>query len=338
MAPEDFNPFAGSRRPKPTPASSPGRDGRGLVGPREETFGLPAPSTDRRGDHQRRHRGRSTACGCGPEMSSRRAPRSVEYKERQGRLGLMLFTTSKRHLDQSTGRDGQDVPRHHPDPVLGAGARAMAARPGNAVTVGTSNSRRFVRTTGFHNWNRHRRRSTTSSCRSTWTMRRAGTPQGFPGALGMGNLMWSYLHNLVRDRTGDDGRRIRWRMGCSFRSPNLRGMTVEARACRSSTAVRDEDGETSRRPRSRRCRPRQPRDGCSSRRPRPSHSPERLRGGSGQDQDLALVLGLDEPAVKASSACVQRHPFGVTKGQRRRPSRAFPPARRRPGRRTRAAV
>jgi hypothetical protein len=55
----------------------------------------------------------------------------------------------------------------------------------------------------------------------------------------MGNLMWSYLHNLVRDWMGDDGRIVS--MGCSFRSPNLRGMTVEARGI--VTALRDENGE-----------------------------------------------------------------------------------------------
>ena len=41
------------------------------------------------------------------------------------------------------------------------------------------------------------------------------------------------------DVTVADGRIVR--MGCSFRSPNLRGMTVEARG--TVTAVRDEDGE-----------------------------------------------------------------------------------------------
>ena len=67
----------------------------------------------------------------------------------------------------------------------------------------------------------------------------AGRAQGFPGAFGMGNLMWSYLHNLVRGWMGDDARITA--MTCSFRSPNLRGMTVEARGA--VTAVRDEGGE-----------------------------------------------------------------------------------------------
>ena len=79
--------------------------------------------------------------------------------------------------------------------------------------------------------------STTSSYPSTWTTR-PDRAQGFAGAFGMGNLMWSYLHNLVRDWMGDEGRIVA--MSCSFRAPNNRGMTVEARG--TVTAVRDEDG------------------------------------------------------------------------------------------------
>jgi acyl dehydratase len=94
-----------------------------------------------------------------------------------------------------------------------------------------------VRTTGFHNWNRYA--AVNDEFVPIHMDDEAGRAQGFAGAFGMGNLMWSYLHNLVRDWTGDDGRILR--MGCSFRSPNLRGMTVEARG--TVTAVRDEDGE-----------------------------------------------------------------------------------------------
>jgi acyl dehydratase len=106
----------------------------------------------------------------------------------------------------------------------------------NAVTVGTELPV-LVRTTGFHNWNRYA--AVNDEFVPIHMDDEAGRAQGFPGAFGMGNLMWSYLHNLVRDWTGDDGRIVR--MGCSFRSPNLRGMTVEARG--TVTAVRDENGE-----------------------------------------------------------------------------------------------
>ena len=106
----------------------------------------------------------------------------------------------------------------------------------DTVTAGTELPV-FVRTTGFHNWNRYA--AVNDEFVPIHMDDDAGRAQGFPGAFGMGNLMWSYLHNLVRDWMGDDGRIVA--MGCSFRSPNLRGMTVEARG--TVTAVRDEDGE-----------------------------------------------------------------------------------------------
>jgi acyl dehydratase len=106
----------------------------------------------------------------------------------------------------------------------------------NTVSVGTELPV-FVRTTGFHNWNRYA--AVNDEFVPIHMDDDAGRAQGFPGAFGMGNLMWSYLHNLVRDWMGDDGRIVS--MGCSFRSPNLRGMTVEARG--TVTAVRDEGGE-----------------------------------------------------------------------------------------------
>jgi acyl dehydratase len=54
----------------------------------------------------------------------------------------------------------------------------------------------------------------------------AGRAAGLPGAVGMGNLQWSYLHNLVRDWLGDDGRILR--MDLQFRAMNQRGQTVSA--------------------------------------------------------------------------------------------------------------
>lgn len=106
----------------------------------------------------------------------------------------------------------------------------------DTVTVGTELPV-FVRTTGFHNWNRYA--AVNDEFVPIHMDDEAGRAQGFPGAFGMGNLMWSYLHNLVRDWMGDDGRIVK--MGCSFRSPNLRGMTVEARG--TVTAVHDEGSE-----------------------------------------------------------------------------------------------
>ena len=95
----------------------------------------------------------------------------------------------------------------------------------------------IVGRTGFEHWNRYA--AVNDEFVPIHMDDEAGRAQGFPGAFGMGNLMWSYLHSLVRDWMGDDGRIVA--MSCSFRSPNLRGMTVEARG--SVTGMHDEDGE-----------------------------------------------------------------------------------------------
>jgi hypothetical protein len=52
----------------------------------------------------------------------------------------------------------------------------------------------------------------------------AGVAAGYPSAFGMGNLQWSYLHNMLRDWLRDEGRIHR--LGIQFRSPNLKGQTV----------------------------------------------------------------------------------------------------------------
>jgi acyl dehydratase len=55
----------------------------------------------------------------------------------------------------------------------------------------------------------------------------AGQEAGYPGAFGMGNLQWAYMHNAVRDWLGPHGE-IK-SMSCQFRAPNLRGTTVTVR-------------------------------------------------------------------------------------------------------------
>jgi acyl dehydratase len=95
----------------------------------------------------------------------------------------------------------------------------------------------FVRETGLHNWNRYA--AVNDEFVPIHMDDEAGRAAGFPGAFGMGNLLWAYLHNMLRDWIGDDGRIVS--VSCSFRSPNRRGMTVEARG--TVTAVR-RDGTT----------------------------------------------------------------------------------------------
>jgi acyl dehydratase len=96
----------------------------------------------------------------------------------------------------------------------------------------------FVRTTDFHNWNRYA--AVNDEFVPIHMDDEAGRAAGFPKAFGMGNLLWSYLHNMLRDWMGEQGRIVT--VSCSFRSPNVRGMTVEARG--TVTGVRHEGDET----------------------------------------------------------------------------------------------
>ena len=85
----------------------------------------------------------------------------------------------------------------------------------DTVTVGTELPP-LVRTTGFHNWNRYA--AVNDEFVPIHMDDEAGRAQGFPGAFGMGNLMWSYLHNL-RARL-DGRRRADRRHELLFRAPN----------------------------------------------------------------------------------------------------------------------
>ena len=60
------------------------------------------------------------------------------------------------------------------------------------------------------------------------------------GAFGMGNLQWAYIHNLLREWVGPEGRIVQ--VACQFRGPNLRNTVVTAHG--TITAVRSDDGET----------------------------------------------------------------------------------------------
>jgi acyl dehydratase len=94
----------------------------------------------------------------------------------------------------------------------------------------------FVRTTGFHNWNRYA--AVNDEFVPIHMDDEAGRAAGYPTAFGMGNLQWSYLHNLVREWLGDDGEILS--LKCQFRAPNTKDMTVTARGV--VTAVREESG------------------------------------------------------------------------------------------------
>jgi acyl dehydratase len=97
----------------------------------------------------------------------------------------------------------------------------------------------FERVTGLENWNRFA--AVNFEFVGIHMDDDAGRAAGYPGAFGMGNLQWSYLHNVIRGWLGDEGR-IR-RVGCQFRAANTKGMTVTAHAV--VTAIEDHgDGRT----------------------------------------------------------------------------------------------
>src|SRR5215468_5544757 len=93
----------------------------------------------------------------------------------------------------------------------------------NTVTVGTELPA-FVRTTGFHNWNRYA--AVNDEFVDIHMDDSAGQAAGYPGAFGMGNLQWAFIHNMLRAWVGLDGRIVR--VACQFRRPNLRNTVVTA--------------------------------------------------------------------------------------------------------------
>ena len=96
----------------------------------------------------------------------------------------------------------------------------------------------FVRQPGFHHWNRYA--AVNDEFVPIHMDDEAGRAAGYPSAFGQGNLQWSYLHNVLRQWMGDEGRIIR--LGCQFRAANTKGMIVTAHG--KVTAIREEDGET----------------------------------------------------------------------------------------------
>jgi hypothetical protein len=96
----------------------------------------------------------------------------------------------------------------------------------------------FRRTTGLQNWNRYA--AVNHEFVDIHMDDEAGQAAGYPTAFGMGNLQWSFLHNVLRGWMGDEGRIVR--LSCQFRAANTKGMIVTAHG--KITAVRDEGGET----------------------------------------------------------------------------------------------
>jgi acyl dehydratase len=83
----------------------------------------------------------------------------------------------------------------------------------------------FERVTGFANWNRYA--AVNDEFVPIHMDDGAGRDAGYPTAIGMGNLQWAFLHNVLREWMGDDGRIEE--IACQFRAPNTKDQTVTAR-------------------------------------------------------------------------------------------------------------
>ena len=94
----------------------------------------------------------------------------------------------------------------------------------------------FVRQPGFHHWNRYA--AVNDEFVPIHMDDEAGRAAGYPSAFGQGNLQWSYLHNVLRQWLGDDGKIER--LSCTFRGANVKDQTVTARG--RITAVSEREG------------------------------------------------------------------------------------------------
>jgi acyl dehydratase len=96
----------------------------------------------------------------------------------------------------------------------------------------------FERMAGFHAWNRYA--AVNEEFVPIHMDDDAGKRAGNAGAFGMGNLQVAYLHALLRQWIGDEGRIVS--VACQMRAPSLRGLLTSAHG--RVTAVRQEGDET----------------------------------------------------------------------------------------------
>lgn len=94
-----------------------------------------------------------------------------------------------------------------------------------------------TRTSGFAEWNRYA--AVNDEFVPIHMDDDEGRRAGYPGAIGMGRLQWSYVHNMLRSWLADEGRIVA--VSLQFRGPNLKG---SAFTCRGRVvAVRHDGGE-----------------------------------------------------------------------------------------------
>ena len=95
----------------------------------------------------------------------------------------------------------------------------------------------YTRKTGFEVWNRFA--AVNYEFVPIHMDDEAAKAAGHAGAIGMGRLQWSYVHNALENWLGDRGRIVR--VAAQFRSPNQKGQTLVAKG--KVTAIRAENDE-----------------------------------------------------------------------------------------------
>jgi acyl dehydratase len=115
---------------------------------------------------------------------------------------------------------------------------STAGSPAEGAEIGTVIPP-FVRRTGFANWNRYA--AVNDEFVPIHMDDQAGRAAGQPGAFGMGNLQFSYLHNLLRQWLGPEATILA--VSCRFRALNTKDMVVTARG-RVTGVRQDDDGST----------------------------------------------------------------------------------------------
>ena len=94
-----------------------------------------------------------------------------------------------------------------------------------------------LRRTGFAEWNRFA--AVNDEFVPIHMDDEEGRKAGYPGAIAMGRLHWSYVHRMLRDRLPEDGRIVA--VSLQFRGPTLRDVPFDVKA--RVTGVRQVDGE-----------------------------------------------------------------------------------------------
>jgi acyl dehydratase len=93
----------------------------------------------------------------------------------------------------------------------------------------------FTREATLHHWNRYA--AVNDEFYDIHMDDESAKAAGHATAIGMGNIQWAYMHNMLRDWLSDRGRLLT--LSCEFRRPSLRNSIVRARGVVRSIRAKD---------------------------------------------------------------------------------------------------